>query len=102
MENVTINITGGIHIHLNLNEPADFFEDDEFDEDFDDAECDEEDDFDEDGDAEQSNLKISVFGLPENIDSEAVQVVLETACHILDGLIDKSASSREGDSHEGV
>ena len=81
MENVTINFNGDVHIHFNLNDL---------------------DDFDEDGDAEQSNLKISVFGLPENIDREAVQVVLETACHILDGLIDKSASSREGDSHEGV
>lgn len=102
MENVTINFNGDVHIHFNLNDLDDFFEDDEFDEDFDDEGCDEEDDFDEDGDTEQSNLKISVFGLPENIDREAVQVVLETACHILDGLIDKSASSREGDSHEGV
>lgn len=102
MESVTINFNGDVHIHFNLNDPADFFEDDEFDEDFDDEDCGEEDDFDEDGDAEQSNLKISVFGLPEDIDREAVHAVIETACHILDGLIDKPASYRKGDTHEGV
>lgn len=102
MENVTINFNGDVHIHFNLSDPADFFEDDEFDEDFDDEGYGEEDDFDEDGDAEQRNLKISVFGLPENHDREAVQVVIETACHILDGLIDKPAVSRKGEPNEGV
>ena len=45
MENVTINITGDVHIHINLDDLDDFFEDDEFDEDFDD---DDEYDFDDD------------------------------------------------------
>ena len=36
MENVTINITGDVHIHINLDDLDDFFEDDEFDENFDD------------------------------------------------------------------
>ena len=95
MENVTINITGGIHIHLNLNDMDDFFEDDEFDEDFG-----EDDDYTED--EESDDLKISVVGLPENIDQEAVQVVIETTCKILDDLIDKAAVSRKGEPHEGV
>ena len=44
MENVTINITGDVHIHINLDDLDDFFEDDEFDEDFDDDNGDCEDD----------------------------------------------------------
>ena len=101
MENVTINITGDVHIHINLDDLDDFFEDDEFD---DEEFIDEDFDGDEENEADEEMPGISVFvgGLPENIDREAVQVVIETACHILDGLIDKSASSREGDSHEGV
>ena len=100
MENVTINITGGIHLHLNLNDMDDFFEDDEFDEDYGDEDCGAEDDYAED--EESDDLKISVVGLPENIDREAVQVVIETACKTLDDLIDKAAVSRKGEPNEGV
>ena len=101
MENVTINITGDVHIHINLDDLDDFFEDDEFD----DEEFDVEDfDSDEENEADDEMPDISVFvgGLPEDIDREAVQAVIESACTLLDGLIEKAAATRKGDPHEGV
>ena len=101
MENVTINIIGDVHIHINLDDLDDFFEDDEFD----DEEFNDEDfDGDEENEADEEMPGISVFvgGLPEDIDREAVQAVIESACTLLDGLIEKAAATRKGDPHEGV
>ena len=98
MENVTINITGDVHIHINLDDLDDFFEDDEFDEDFDDDNGDSEDD-------EACGIdgpSIMIDGLPEDIDREAVEAVIEITCNILDTLIEKAAASRKGESDEGV
>ena len=98
MENVTINFNGDVHIHFNLNDLDDFFEDDEFDEDFDDDNGDCEDD-------EACGIdgpSIMIDGLPEDIDREAVEAVIEITCNILDTLIEKAAASRKGDANEGV
>ena len=98
MENVTINITGDVHIHINLDDLDDFFEDDEFDENFDD----------DNGDCEDYEAcgidgpSIMIDGLPEDIDREAVEAVIEITRNILDTLIEKAAASRKGESDEGV
>lgn len=103
MENVKINITGDVHIHINLGDLEDFFEDDEFAEDFGDEEDEEDDSYDDDeGENEMPDISIFVGGLPEDIDREAVQAVIESACTLLDGLIEKAAATRKGDPHEGV
>ncbi len=95
MENVKINITGDVHIHIHLD-PDDYFEDDEFEED---GEYEE----DEEGDDDNNHgFSVAVGGLPEDIDHDAVRAVIETACDILDGLIEKAAVSRKDDPHERV
>ena len=45
---------------------------------------------------------IMIDGLPEDIDREAVEAVIEITCNILDTLIEKAAASRKGDANEGV
>ena len=72
--------------------------DDEFDENFDDDNGDCEDD-------EACGIdgpSIMIDGLPEDIDREAVEAVIEITCNILDTLIEKAAASRKGESDEGV
>ena len=85
------HITGDVHIYFNLNDPEDCCEEDEFD-----------DEYEDDKENEIPGISVFVDGLPENIDREAVQAVIETACKLLDGLINKAAASHKGESDEGV
>lgn len=90
MNNVTINISGNIHIHVYHDDLEYLFEEEGFEE---------EEDI-EEAEPEIPDIHVTVCGLPENINRDAVSAVIASACEALNGLLGEAAAKNRGEAHE--
>ena len=97
MNNVTINISGDLHIHLDNDILDSIFPDDLPD---DEAE-DEIEDFEPDEIA-PSGLIVSVEGLPADVDREAVESIIAAAVELLNAEVRETIANRKDEAHERI
>lgn len=97
MNNVTINISGDLHIHFGDDVLSDLLPDDPVSEDADGIPEDFEDD-----EIDPAGILISVGGLPEDVDREIVESILTATAELLNEEVRETMARRKDEAHERV